>query len=216
MISGIDKCYEENKSRAQRKRVALLPFSAALGWVRCTWQAQETQCTSNPLNGPWHLMLDLSGITPFMPKGFLAKAAPWWQAHRAEKTISLNCRLHNNSAYFFEDVELIRRYQLSLKIVCKKYIIRQTRCRVSMVGCNKCVTWIRKWSQWERRKVGCICLCCCSHSDQTRRPDLETPWADKTSLVLEAKFDLAYFARRVRLTWPRYFLLRPLKIISKT
>lgn len=30
MSSGIDKHYEENKTRAQWKRVALLPFSAAL------------------------------------------------------------------------------------------------------------------------------------------------------------------------------------------
>lgn len=42
MISGTEKRYEENKTRTQRKRVVFLPFSAALGWVRCIWWAQET------------------------------------------------------------------------------------------------------------------------------------------------------------------------------
>lgn len=35
-----------------------------------------------------------------------------------------------------------------------------------------------------------------------QKPALKIPWADNTSLVIQAKLNLAYFTRQVRLTWP--------------
>ena len=42
---------------------------------------------------------------------------------------------------------------------------------------------------------------------------LKIPWSNETSLVIQTKLNLAYFAR---ITRPDHFLFMPTKIISKT
>lgn len=48
------------------------------------------------------------------------------------------------------------------------------------------------------------------------RPDLKIPWAEKNSLVTQAKLNLAYFARQVRPTWPGSQLVYASEILNET